>query len=219
MEVFVESLIRHFYSEEEVFCNCSPNTLKDLKLEWNESEHLNHRFREDIADSDIAFSICHIDSMEEYGYFFFNAIRLDEGNFLYALKKVVLDSCLPRTYIVEVTKTIVDLLNNGIHLRKDRIAAKENYPLDDSRLEDTRKAIAHEVLLSYESKLTGLARIPEEMMDKESISPNKQMTGEIRDGKQKLTILKNIENGNCMTAAEFCERLEQLKISLQKVYK
>lgn len=47
---------------------------------------------------------------------------------------------------------------------------------------------------------------------------DKQIISEIRNSKQKQAIIENIEKGNCMTAAEFCDRLEQLKISLQQKY-
>lgn len=163
MEVLADRLILHSYTEEDLLNNCSIDTLKDCKLEWNEVEHKTHKFANDIKDSNIVFSIKDIRTGEEYGYFFFDVKQAPEGNFAYILKKVVLDTNITETYLNRSINIVVELLNNGIFLRKDWLIAKENYPLVNYQLKETKDRVFDEVLSQFRAQMTGLVDIPQDL--------------------------------------------------------
>ncbi len=164
MELITAHLIRHKYAQDYLENSCPVNTLKDAKLEWNESEHKSHPYKDDIECSNIAFSIKSLDNGEEYGYFFFKTDTATEGNVKYTLTRVILDENLPVDFINAKVKDIVCLLNNGEFLRKDRIVANGNYPLIRHTLDESVEKVAADVVNMFLSqKNNGIANIPSDM--------------------------------------------------------
>lgn len=166
MEVIAIKLIQHNYTETELLNNCSPDTLKDLSLEWNDEGHKNHKFATEIKESNIVFSIKHISTKEEYGYFFFNVIKAPEGNYAFIIKKVVLDINLTESYIKTSVCNVIELLNNGNFLRKDRLISNNNYPLTTYDLENTKIGLSNEILSLFHQKSTGQVEFSKEFEDK-----------------------------------------------------
>ena len=163
MELISTQLILHKYTQEYLEEKCSIETLKDANVQLDKEELDNHRFKEDIKHSDIAFSIKELGNKEEYGFFFFKTNTATEGNIMYSLKKVVLDKNLPTDYLHKRVIDVVSLLNNGNFLRKDRLVANDNYPLIYYTLNDTSEKLANYIINVFLSKNKGIAYLPSDV--------------------------------------------------------
>ena len=165
MKIIAKQLIFHEYDEDYLNKNCSPNTLKDDNLEWNEEENKNHSYAEDIVKNDIIFSIRDIVRKEDYGFIFLKKQPLEDV-FLFTIAKVVLDKNLPESYIRTATKNCLTTLVNGNFLRNDRIIAKDNYPLYEPSVSDTIDKVSDEILPLFRTSRDGIVDLSTEQIER-----------------------------------------------------
>lgn len=164
MELIVKQLIGHDYTIEDLSRYCSPDTIKDTNLEWNEKEHQIHPYNKDISDNDIVFSVKWCGRTEEYAYFFFKK-DVKEHVTIYSFEKSIVDSNLPEEYIKETLNSVIRLLNNGNYLQIDRLFyGDNNYPLVEYQLDDTISKITNNFLLRFQAEKTGIAPLPRIIM-------------------------------------------------------
>ncbi len=168
MELIVKQLIKHDYSLEDLQKNCSPDTLKDTNLEWDEEAHKTHPYATDISNNDIVFSIKWCGREEEYAYFFFKK-EVREEVILYTFEKSVIDTNLPEDYLSEMLKSVIELLNNGNYIQKDRLLyGGNNFPLVEYFLESTISSISDNFLLRFQSEREGITPLPQTLLNKEN---------------------------------------------------
>lgn len=171
MELIVKQLIRHNYSLEDLQNNCSPDTIKDTNLEWNEKEHQNHPYSKDITDNDIVFSVKWCGRNEEYAYFFFKK-EVKETVTIYSFEKSVIDTNIPNEYLQSTLNLVIRLLNNGNYLNVDRLLyGGYNYPLVEYQLDDTISKISQNILLRFQAEQTGITPLSLSHQEKTENAP------------------------------------------------
>lgn len=184
MELNSTHLINHQYSQRYLECKCPIVKMKDANQKWNSEEHSNHRFKVDIEQSDIVFSIKDsVTGNEEYAFFFFKTDVASGGNVMYTLTNVVLDENLPEGFIRSKVNEMVNMLNDGESLRIDRIVASGNYPLVYYMLKDTSDKVANDIIAKFLSiKSGGPTPIPPIMENKLKSIAEKENSSELTPG-------------------------------------
>jgi len=172
MEIIAKQLIFYVYNEDYLNKNCSPNTIKDENLEWNENEHKTNPFASEINDNDIVISIRDLEKQEDYGLFFFKKQKVGDV-FLFTITKGIIDSNLPESYIRTILQNCLTTLVNGNYLRNDRLIANNNYPFYEPHVSDTIGKVSNVILSLFRTSRDGIVDLSTEQTERIKKSYNK----------------------------------------------
>jgi hypothetical protein len=122
MDIIAFPIVQHNYSEESLMQVFSVDEKKRRDFEWNSESNPSHPINEEISVYDYVYSIQNIDNPhDEYGFCFLNETILPEGNYLYTLEGLILDSHLTEAIVNRFVSTVVGYLNH-FHREKEEDA-------------------------------------------------------------------------------------------------
>ena len=169
MEVIAHKIVGHSYTEESLKEVYAPNELKAKDFEWNKNTREDSPVCKELGTYDIGYCISNINNpKDDYGFCFLNEQPLPEGNYVYTIELIILDTNLPESIIKRFFSSVVLFMRHTNRncmadtFRVDRLISNENYPLSEAYLKDTSEAVIKEVCDAYIASKSGSVPISEE---------------------------------------------------------
>lgn len=169
MEVIAYKLVPHEYDDKFLKDVYSPFELKRKDFEWDgKIRHLSPVCKE-LNKYDIAFYIGNLDNFyDNYGYCFLNQQQLPDGNYVYTMEQVLLDTGLPESIIRSFFSSVVQFLTHiNINCpadvcRVDKLICKGTYSLNRASLGKTKTAVRREIYDAFLASRDGLTALTTE---------------------------------------------------------